>query len=145
MVLISGFDDRSSRVSPSESKHEEENMTQYIQFPTADGGAFLVEVEAKEERVTGLVKAGLGEKVQEAVVKVRDTFESTMMETVRRNAEAFIKTMQALSDPPAEAEIAFGVNAAAEAGYSAVGKASGESSYTVTLTWKREAEKPTEE
>jgi hypothetical protein len=116
-------------------------VTQYIQFPTDDGGTILVEVEAKEEKVAGLVKAGLGDKVQDAVVKVRDTFEATMMETVRRNAEAFIKTMQSLSDPPAEAEIAFGVNAAAEAGYSAVGKASGESSYTVTLTWKREAEK----
>ena len=115
-------------------------MTQYIQFPTADGGTILVEVEAKEEKVSGLVKAGLGEKVQEAVVKVRDTFEATMMEAVRRNAEAFIKTMRALSDPPAEAEISFGVNAAAEAGYAAVGKAGGESSYTVTLTWKREKE-----
>lgn len=115
-------------------------MTQYIQFPTADGGTILVEVEAEEEKVTGLVKAGLGDRLREAVVEVRDTFEATMMETVRRNAEAFIQTMRTLSDPPAEAEISFGVNAAAEAGYSAVAKASGESSYTVTLTWKREEE-----
>ena len=115
-------------------------MTQYLQFPTADGGTILVEVEAKEEKTEGLVKAGLGEKVQEAVVKVRETFEATMMETVRRNAEAFIKTMRALSDPPAEAAVSFGVKAAAEAGYSAIAKASGESSYTVTLTWKREEE-----
>jgi len=113
-------------------------MTRYIQFPTADGGTILVEVEAKEEKTEGLVKAGLAEKVEEAIVKVRDTFEATMMEAVRRNAEAFIKTMRSLSDPPAEAEISFGVNAAAEAGYSAVGKAGGESSYTVTLTWKRD-------
>jgi hypothetical protein len=113
-------------------------MTQYIQFPTADGGAILVEVEAKEAKVSGLVKAGLGEKVQEAVVKVRDTFEATMMDAVRRNAEVFIKAMRTLSDPPAEAEISFGVNAVAEAGYSAIGKAGGESSYTVKLTWKRE-------
>jgi len=116
-------------------------MTQYIQFPTADGGTILVEVEAKEEKFEGLVKAGLGDKVQAAVVQVRDTFEGTMMETVRRNAEAFVRTMHTLSDPPAEAEITFGVNAAAEAGYSAIAKASGESSYTVTLTWKREESK----
>ena len=115
-------------------------MTQYMQFPTTDGGTILVEVEAEEEKVTGLVKAGLGDKVHEAVVKVRDTFEATMMETVRRNAEAFIQTMRGLSDPPAEGKIAFGVKAAAEAGYSAVAKASGESSYTVTLIWKREEE-----
>jgi hypothetical protein len=115
-------------------------MTQYIQFPTADGGTILVEVEAREETVQGLVKAGLGDKVREAVVEVRDTFEATMMETVRRNAEAFIQTMRALSDPPAEAEITFGVNGVAEAGYSAIAKLSGESSYTVTLTWKRATE-----
>jgi hypothetical protein len=115
-------------------------MTQYIQFPTEDGSTILVEVEAKEEKVAGLVKAGLGDKVEETIVKVRDTFEATMMETVRRNSEAFIKTMHSLSDPPAEAEISFGVNAAAEAGYSAIGKASGESNYTITLTWKRENE-----
>jgi hypothetical protein len=120
-------------------------VTQYIQFPTEDGGTVLVEVEANEEKVTGLVKAGLGDKVEETIVKVRDTFEATMMETVRRNTEAFIKTMQLLSDPPAEAEICFGVNAAAEAGYSAIAKASGESSYTVKLTWKRETEEAKQE
>lgn len=115
-------------------------MKQYIQFPTEDGGTVLVEVEAKEEQVTGLVKAGLGDKVEETIVQVRDTLEATMMTTVRRNAEAFLKTMRALSDPPEEAEISFGVNAAVEAGYSAIGKASGESNYTVKLTWKREKE-----
>lgn len=120
-------------------------MTQYIQFPTEDGGTILVEVEAKEEKVTGLVKAGLGDKVEEAIVKVRDTFEATMMETVRRNTESFIRTMQSLSDPPAKAEISFGVNAAAELGYSAIGKASGESSYTVKLTWTRDREEAKEE
>jgi hypothetical protein len=29
----------------------ENNMTQYIQFSTADGGLILVEVEAEEEKV----------------------------------------------------------------------------------------------
>jgi len=120
-------------------------MTQYIEFPTEDGGTILVEVEAKEEEITGLVKAGLGEKVENAVVKVRDTLEATMMKTVRRNAEAFLKTMRALSDPPAEAEISFGVNAAVEAGYSAIAKASRESNYTVTLTWKQETEEAKKE
>lgn len=120
-------------------------MTQYIQFPMADGDTILVEVSAKEEKVAGLVKAGLGEKVKEAVVKVRDTFEETMLETVRRNVEAFVKMMRDLPDPPAEAELTFGVNAAAEAGYSAIAKASGESSYTIKLTWKQEKEKPEKE
>ena len=83
-------------------------MTQYMQFPTEDGGTILVEVDVEEEKTEGLVKAGRAEKVKATIVKVRDSFESTMMETVRRNAEAFIKTMQTISNPPAEAAFAFG-------------------------------------
>lgn len=33
-------------------------MTQYMQFPTEDGGAILVEVDVEEEKAEGLVKAG---------------------------------------------------------------------------------------
>ena len=112
-------------------------MTQYIQFPTADGGTILVEVEG-EEQAQGLVKAGLGEKVQEGIIKVRDTFEATIMETVRRNVETFIQTMQTISEQPAEAEITFGVQAAGEAGYHAIAKASGEWTYPFTLHLQRE-------
>lgn len=120
-------------------------MKQYIEFPTADGGTILVEVEAGEEEMSGLVKAGRGEKIKEAIVRVRDTFEATMLTTVQRNAEAFIQVMGELSNPPDEAEISFGVNAAAEAGYSAIGKAAGESNYSITLTWKREKEEDKKE
>jgi hypothetical protein len=119
-------------------------MTQYIQFPTEDGDTILVEVEAKEEKVAGLVKAGLGDKVEDTIVKARDTLEATMLRTVRRNVVAFLQVMHDLPEPPAEAELTFGVNAAAEAGYSAVGKVSGECSYTVKLTWKREADEAKE-
>ncbi len=113
-------------------------MAQFIQFPTADGGTILVEVE--EEQAADLVKAGLGNKVGERIVKLQDTFEATMMETVRRNAEAFIQTMRTISNPPAEAELAFGIKAIGEAGYTAVAKVGGDATYTVTLTWKRESE-----
>ena len=115
-------------------------MIEYIQFPTADGGSVLVEVQASEEQTEGLVKAGLGEKVRDKVIEAREGLEASVMKTVQRNAEAFIEMMHTFSDPPAEAEISFGVNAAAEAGYSAIGKVSGESSYTVKLTWKRDRE-----
>ena len=113
-------------------------MTAYIQFPTADGAQILIEVNAEDDRVADLVDAGLGEKVERTVVRVRDCFEATMMETVRRNAESFIGMMNGLSNPPDEAEVTFGVNAAAEAGYSAIAKASADASYTVKLVWKRD-------
>jgi len=111
-------------------------MARYMEFSTADGGTILVEVEAEEERIRGLVQAGLGDKVRDAVVKVRDSFEATVMDALRRNGEAFISAMRSFSDPPSEATIAFGLKAAAEAGFTAIAKGSGEASYLVTLTWR---------
>jgi predicted methyltransferase len=113
-------------------------MARYIQFTAADGGTILLEVE--EEEVTtqkGVVKAGLKDKVQEAVVQAQATFEEAMMETVRRNAQAFIQKLRALPDPPQEAEITFGLKGTGEAGNAAVAKAGAEANYTVKLVWKQ--------
>lgn len=76
-------------------------MTRYIQFTTADDNTMLVEVESgKLETQSGLVKAGLGDKVREGVVKAQETFEGAMMDAVRRNAQAFIEKMDELPNPP---------------------------------------------
>jgi len=117
-------------------------MAYFVEFPTTDGGTILVEVAGEEDGADqeGVIKARLGEKVQHAVLAVRETFEETMMQAVRRNADAFVQTMRSLSEPPTEAELVFGIKAIGEAGYAAVAKAGAESSYTVTLTWKREME-----
>jgi hypothetical protein len=117
-------------------------MARFVQFPTIDGGTILVEAAGEEEvlQSEGVVKAGLSEKVHHTVLQARETFEEAVMETVRRNADAFVRTMRTLAEPPSEAELAFGVKVTGEAGYSAVAKAGAESSYTVTLTWKRDKE-----
>lgn len=112
-------------------------MTHYIQFTTADGSTILVEAAEEETYQPGVVKAGLGEKVQEAVVQAQTTFEDGL-EVVRRNAAAFIKKVRSLSDPPDEVEVAFGLKATGEVGNFAVAKAGAEANYEVTLTWKRE-------
>jgi hypothetical protein len=59
---------------------------------------------------------------------------------IRRNADVFIKKVRGLSDPPDEVEVTFGLKATGELGNFAVAKAGAEASYTITLTWKREAE-----
>jgi hypothetical protein len=112
-------------------------MAQYIQFVTADGSTILVEVTEEETYQPGVVKAGLGEKVQEAVVEAKATFEDGM-EVIHRVARAFIKKIRSLTDPPDEVEITFGLKATGELGNFAVAKAGAEANYEVTLTWKRE-------
>jgi hypothetical protein len=113
-------------------------VTDYIQFTTEDGATILVEA-AKEETVQpGIVKAGLKEEAEKAVAKAQASFEQAL-EIVRYNATAFIKKVRGLSDPPDEVEMEFGLKATGEVGNFAVAKASAEASYTVKLTWKREA------
>jgi hypothetical protein len=115
-------------------------MTRYIQFTTADGNTMLVEVEGEEiDPQRGVVKAGLGEKVREGVVKAQATFEGAIMDAVRRNADAFIGKMDELSRPPDVAEISFGLKATGETGNIAIAKAGAEANYSVKLVWKREA------
>jgi len=114
-------------------------MANYIQFTTVDGSTILVEVTEEETYQPGVVKAGLGEKVHEAVVQAQATFEDGL-EVVRRNAAAFIEKVRSLSDPPDEVEVTFGLKATGELGNFAVAKAGAEANYTVKLTWKREEE-----
>jgi hypothetical protein len=114
-------------------------VTHYIQFTTEDGSTILVEAAEEEAYQPGVVKAGLKDKVQGAVVQAQATFEDGL-EVVRRNAAAFIKKVRSLSDPPDEMEVTFGLKATGELGNFAVAKAGAEASYTITLKWKREAE-----
>jgi hypothetical protein len=112
-------------------------VTHYIQFTTADGSTILVEVTEEETYQPGVVKAGLGEKVQEAVVKAETTFEDGL-EVIHRVAGAFIEKIRGLTDPPDEVEVTFGLKATGELGNFAIAKAGAEANYEVTLTWKRE-------
>ena len=113
-------------------------MTDYIQFRTEDGATVLVEVAEQETIHAGVERAGLKEKAAEAVSQAKTTFEDGL-EILRRNADAFIKKVRDLSDPPDEMEVTFGLKATGEAGNFAIAKAGAEASYTVKLTWKRES------
>ena len=108
-------------------------MAQYIQFPTADGGTILVEVEEPEGAVVPAARAG---GVPE---KARQTFEAAM-ERIRPVAGTLIAKLRGLHDPPDEVEVEFGLKMSAEAG-AVVAAAGAEANYKVTLTWKREQKK----
>lgn len=114
-------------------------MTDYIQFTTEDGATIMVEAAEEETVQPGVVKAGLKEEAEKAVVKAQASFEQGL-EIVRYNAGAFLKEVRSLPDPPDEMEVAFGLKATGEVGNFAVAKAGAEANYTVKLTWKREKE-----
>lgn len=112
-------------------------MTSYIEFKTEDGAIILVEATEEETYQPGVVKAGVKEKAQEAVVQAEATFERGL-DLVRYNAQAFIGRLRGLSDPPDEVEMTFGLKATGEIGNFAVAKAGAEANYSIKLTWRRE-------
>jgi len=109
-------------------------MKQLIEFPLEDGDTILVEVDVPEE--AGMVPAARGEEV---IQRARQTFEQAL-EKVRPAAQAIVRQLRALYDPPDEIKVEFGLKMSAEAG-ALIAAASAEANYQVTLTWKREAKK----
>lgn len=107
-------------------------MKRLVEFPLEEGGTILVEVEMPEG--AGMVPAARGEVAQRA----QQTFEQAL-EKIRPAAQAIIKKLRALHDPPDEIEVEFGLKMSAEAG-AVVAAAGVEANYKVTLMWKRETE-----
>ena len=79
-------------------------MSRYIQFHAEDGSTtLLVEVEDEEvAAANGVVKAGVRDKLDEAVAVAESTFEAAVRTLVRYNAQAFILAVRSLADPPAK-------------------------------------------
>lgn len=108
-------------------------MRRLVEFPLEDGTSVWVEVEEMER--PGPVPAARGESVPE---RARQTFEAAL-EKVRPLAEAVVRQLRALADPPDEVEVEFGLKLNAEAG-AVLAAAGTEAHYKVTLTWKRNTE-----
>ena len=116
-------------------------MAQYIQFGTTNSGNLLVEVTPDEVMVTpGVIKSGLKEKVQDAVVVAQASLEEALTRAVQSNATLFVQAVEGLQQQPNEMEITFGIKATGEVGNVAVAKVAGEGNYTVRLMWVRKQE-----
>ena len=114
-------------------------MADYIQFTSADGNSLLVEVDEGEvSSQQGIQKAGLREIAGKSVAVAQTSFEHAIQQAMRYNAQVFLQSVVSLPILPSEAEITFGLKITGEVGNVAVGKAGGETNYTIRLTWKRE-------
>jgi hypothetical protein len=114
-------------------------MADYIQFTSEDGNSLLVEVDENEvSSQQGIQKAGLREMAGKSVAMAQTSFEQAIQQAIRYNAQVFLQSVVNLPILPNEAEITFGLKITGEVGNVAVGKAGGETNYTIRLTWKRE-------
>src|SRR5215469_15179605 len=118
-------------------------MADYIQFTSADGNTMLVEVDEGElSSQQGVQKAGLREMAGKSVAVAQTSFEQAIQQAIRYNAQVFLQSVIDLPILPSEAEITFGLKITGEVGNVAVGKAGGETNYTIRLIWKRETKGP---
>jgi hypothetical protein len=121
-------------------------MPNYIKFLTQDNEVIYVEIEARDTEPMaheGELEAALPgqEKITKMVTDAQDTFDDALA-IVKRNASAFIRNIQSMSDLPDEVEITFGLKADGALGNLAVAKVGVEASYTVKLGWKQQPQLP---
>jgi len=114
-------------------------MADYIQFTSPDGNTLLVEVDEGEvSSQQAIQKAGLREMAGKSVAVAQTSFEQAIQQAIRYNAQVFLQSVVELPILPSEAEITFGLKITGEVGNVAVGKAGGETNYTIRLLWNRE-------
>ncbi len=104
-----------------------------VAYTLEDGGEIWVEVALPSP--TGMVPAGRGTK---AAARVKRSF-SKALESLRPAAQAVIDKLRALSDPPDEITVEFGLKLGGKTG-AILAASSMEANYKVTLTWKRSEE-----
>ncbi len=107
-------------------------MKRLIEFPLEDGNSITVEVDELEPE-GGVVRAA---RPGEIAAKAGQTFEAAL-DRIRPAASIIITKLRALSDPPDEMTVEFGLKMNAEAG-AVIAAAGAEANYKVTLKWKRE-------
>ena len=113
-------------------------MKRLVEYPLADGGSILVEVEIDEEEQGGIVPAA---SPGEIAARATQTLEEAL-DRIKPAAGAVVKKLRELSDRPDEVEVTFGLKLTAEAG-AIIAAAGIEANYTVTLKWTARDELPT--
>jgi len=86
-------------------------MKRLVEFELEEGGTILVEVEVPKR--PGVEHAAM--RGGEVVRRAGQTFEAAL-DKVRPAAQAIIRKLRALHDPPDEIEVEFGLKMSAEAG-----------------------------
>jgi hypothetical protein len=113
-------------------------MSRYMAFENQDGTHLLLEVEESAgTRAPGKqVKAGLSDKIGEAVRVASSSLQDALSMAIFANASALHRGLQEISPAPTEVEMSFALKAVGELGVVAVGKVGGEANYNVKLVWK---------
>ena len=109
-------------------------MAELAQFPLSGGGVVVIETDATDSSARRVMRGG---GVETAVATATSTFESAL-QTIRAAAEGILYQLKALSEPPDEVAVEFGVKMSVETG-AVITKAAGEGNFRINLSWKKNA------
>ncbi|MCA6093839.1 hypothetical protein LE181_16945, partial [Streptomyces sp. SCA3-4] len=109
---------------------KERPLGQLVEFPTAGGGAVLVEV-SEGTTAAGPVTRGLHDSTVE---RAQQTFEDAVRR-VEPGVQAVVARLRSAAQSPDEIKVEFGINLHGEAG-AFIAKACLAANFTVSLTWK---------
>jgi hypothetical protein len=109
-------------------------MKRLVEFPLAQGGSVLVEVD---DPPGGPVMRGIGTARSALVEKADETFEDATA-AVTPAASSLIARLRLLDDPPDEVGIEFGVRLSAQTG-AFIASVAAEANFKVSMTWRRGA------
>lgn len=106
-------------------------MKRLVEFPLAEGGSVLVEVD---ELSAGPVTRGLVKDRSALVEKADKTFEDATA-AVTPAARSLITLLRSIDDPPDEVGIEFGVQLSAQTG-AFIASVAAEANFKVSMTWR---------
>jgi hypothetical protein len=106
---------------------------QLVRFDVGDGESVLVEVDEPPGREQ--VTRGWGERDQRVVQQAQQSFEQAVGR-VRPAVQGLLLQLRALSEPPEQVEVEFGLQLSAEVGAFVAG-ASTTGNFKVSMTWQR--------
>jgi hypothetical protein len=104
-------------------------MGRLVAVPLEQGGSVVIEIDDGEE--DGIVRAA---RPGELFGTATQSFEAAL-ERLRPMAEAIVRNLSSLAQPPTGLVVEFGVKLSAQAGL-VVAHTSGESNFKVTLEWQ---------
>jgi hypothetical protein len=102
-------------------------MKHLVEFPLADGGTIVIEVD--EAEAGGTIRASRGDKIE----KVKETFEGAL-DKVLPATRRVVEKLRHMDSRPDEIEVTFGINLSTVAG-AVIAAASAEANFSVTLHW----------
>ncbi len=102
-------------------------MKHLVEFPLAEGGSIVVEVD--EPETGGTVRAGREDQIE----KAKETFENALNKVLPAT-KTVVEKLRSMASRPDEIEVTFGVNLSTMAG-AFIASASAAANFGVTVRW----------